>query len=884
MIRLILLPLLLAVFPLSAAAQTVSSLRTEHLESPLGIDNPAPRFSWRVEDGRSGARQTAYRIMLATDSLDFDGNRVWDSGRVASDAVLAVYGGPALRPFTRYWWKVTCEVETPGQVGREASPAPSQTAYFETGMTDERNWRGCWISDKQDKNFKPAPRFRKEFKIRGGIAGARAYIAVAGLYSLYVNGRKVGDSVLDPAFTRFDRRVLYSTYDITPLLQEGDNAVGVELGNGWYNHQAVTTWHFDRAPWRARPAFCMDIRIRYQDGSGQVVSTGPDWKTSSDGPLVYNNIYTGEHYDARREQEGWAGTGFDENDWEGATLRSCPATHISSRQMVPIRESDEIEAVEIIRLRPTRLIYDFGANMAGNAHLRIKGPRGCEVKLTYAERVNSAGRADQDNINYYYFGDLDTEPLQTDIVTLSGGKDYFAPKYSYKGFRYVEVNASAALQWGKEQLKAVRVHSDVPETGSLAASAAIVNDLWQATRRTYLSNLQGYPTDCPQREKNGWTADAHIAIESGLYNYDAFTVYEKWLSDHRDEQQPNGLLPDIIPTCGWGYWNPAANGNGLDWTSTIALIPWELYLFYGDSKPLYDCYDNIRRYVDYALTLTGDGLCSWGRGDWVPVTTRSDKTLICSCFLYKDLDILCRAARLFGHDADVEKYGAIAEKVREAVNANFLNAETGVYAGGMQTDQSLPLSFGLVPEDCKPAVVAALVKRIEEDGYHINAGVHGAKAVLNVLSANGYGDLAYRMATAEDYPSWGWWLANGRTTLVENWKLDAARDNSDNHIMFGDIGAWFHRSLGGILPDPESPGFKHILFRPCFPKGLDSFSCSYDSPYGRIEVSWVRKGRNASLRAVIPCGASATFHSPDGNTTALPSGTHEISIKLSGRP
>ncbi|MBO4340398.1 MAG: family 78 glycoside hydrolase catalytic domain [Bacteroidales bacterium] len=854
-----------------AALPAVSGLRTEHLANPLGIDNPSPRFSWHMDDGRAGAEQTAYRITVALDSLC--ASPLWDSGRIVSGDVLATYYGPELQPFTRYYWRVVCE-------DKDGAAIQSETAFFETGLMKQSNWRGCWISDKNDEDFKPAPRFRKEFKARGGIEQARAYIAVAGLYTMYINGEKVGDRVLEPAFTRYDRRILYSTYDVTDMLRDGVNAVGVELGNGWYNHQPVTTWHFDNAPWRARPAFCLDIRVRYKDGTEEVLSSGFGWHSSSEGPLVYNSIYTGEHYDARLEQKGWTEPGFDETDWDGIKLRSCPGATVSSQQMVPIRESEEIEAVNIIKLNNNRYIYDFGANMAGNAHLRIKGRRGTEIELTYAERLNSAGRADQDNINYYYFGDRNAEPLQTDIITLSGEEDFFAPQYSYKGFRYIEVNASASLKWGKEQLKAVRINSDVREIGSLSSSVPIVDALSNATRASYISNLPGYPTDCPQREKNGWTADAHIAVESGLYNYDAFTVYEKWLADHRDEQQPNGLLPDIIPTCGWGYWNPAGNGNGLDWTSSIALIPWELYLFYGDSEPLRDNYDNIRRYVDYALTLTKDGLCSWGRGDWVPVTTRSNKTLICSCFLYKDLDILSRAARMFGYEDDAVKYGKIAEMVRAAVNKKFLNASTGVYAGGMQTDQSLPLAFGLVPEEFKDAVLKALVKRVEEDGYHVNAGVHGAKFALNVLSANGYGDIAYRMATATDFPSWGWWIEKGKTTLIENWRLDVTRDNSDNHVMFGDIGAWFYRALGGILPDPEIPGFRHIIMRPCFPKGLDNFTCSHDSPYGKIEVSWIRKGKRINLTTTIPCGASATFQYPDGHTEDLTSGTCELSIVL----
>lgn len=846
----------------------VCGLKTEHLKEPIGIDNSNPRFSWHLEDNRSGANQTAFRIIVSNNPEDFS-SPVWDSGRIVSDAPTVTYSGLPLQPMTKYWWKVCC-------MDMDGLPHESKVSIFETGKMAQSNWHGSWISDNNDIHHQPAPRFRKEFRVCGSIESARAYIATAGLYTLLINGRKVGDHVLDPAFTRFDRRVLYSTYDITPYIKDGGNAVGVELGNGWYNHQAIATWGFDKAPWRSRPTFCMDIHIVYSDGSDDWISSDSGWATSSEGPVIYNNIYTGEHYDARRVQDGWAEAGYDEGDWDKSILRSCPASIVSSQQMVPITENPETEAVKIIQLRPNRWVYDFGYNTAGNVHLRIKGPRGTVVTLKYAERLSVENRADQSNIDYYYFGDRKVEPFQTDKIILSGGEDSFSPSYSYKGFRYVEVNSSSPLDMGKDNLKAVSSHSAVPEAGVLTSSSKLVNAIWEAARRTYLSNLQGYPTDCPQREKNGWTGDAHIAVETGLYNYDAFTIYEKWLADHRDEQQPNGVLPDIIPTCGWGYASPSSNGNGLDWTSTIALIPWELYLFYGDDKPLRDNYSNIRRYVDYALTLTKDGLCSWGRGDWVPVTTRSNKTLVCSCFLYKDLCILSRAARMFGFQEDEIKYSAVAEEVRNAINAKYLDTASGIYAEGMQTDQSLPLVFGLVPDETKSKVVDALVKRVEADNYHVNAGVHGAKAVLNALSENGRGDIAYRIASAVDYPSWGWWIANGHTTLVENWRLDASRDNSDNHIMFGDIAAWFHRSLGGINPDPEQPGFRHIILRPVFPKDLDRFECSHSSPYGEIISKWERKGRKVKYTAVIPCGCTATLTRPDGSTVELLSGTYNF--------
>ena len=549
--------------------------------------------------------------------------------------------------------------------------------------------------------------------------------------------------------------------------------------------------------------------------------------------------------------------------------------HISSQMNVPIRESGAIEPVEVKQLRTTKWIYDFGVNMAGNVKFTAKGGCGTTVTLRYAERLNVEGRTDQTNIYCYYFGDNAAEPFQTDLVILSGGDDAFCPRYSYKGFRYVEVTASAPVDI---KLWAVKVGSAVPVAGTIETSDKTISAIWKAAGNSYLSNLAGYPTDCPQREKNGWTGDGHIAIETGLFNYDAYTVYEKWMADHRDEQQPNGVLPDIIPTCGWGYWSPDADGNGLDWTSTIAIIPWELYLFSGDPQPLKDCYRNIKRYVDYALSLSKDALVCWGRGDWVPVTKKTDKTLICSCFLYKDLTILSRAAVMFGYDDDFKRYSAAADKVRNAINGKYLDKESGIYADGMQTAQSLPLYFGVAPQENVKAVAAALAERVRKDGYRINAGVHGAKAVLHALSENGYGDVAYRIASANEYPSWGHWVTNGRTALVENWSLDAGKDNSDNHIMFGDISAWFYRSLGGINPDPECPGFRHVIIRPDFPKGLDDFKCTYESPYGPVSTSWERKGKKIILKIIVPPCCTATLVKPDTTTETIGPGATTLTF------
>lgn len=870
--------LILSALLACAAAQgqtpaRLTHLQSDHLENPLGIDNPQPRLSWRMEDGRHGAVQTSWRVVVDEDSLNVaqGHGRMWDSGRQPSRDRLVTYAGRELRPFTKYYWKVTC-----GDMDQKETASP--VASFETGMMGMQHWQGAWIGDGKDIHHSPAPYFRKEFKAGKTVRSARAYIAAAGLYELSVNGERVGTHRLDPLYTRFDRRNLYVTHDITPLLRKGDNAVGVLLGNGWYNHQSKAVWDFDRAVWRNRPAFCMDLRITYDDGSVETIPTDLTWKTSS-GALTFNSIYTGEHYDARLEQKGWDTPGFDDTKWNGVGFRSAPSPNVSAQQARPVRNVETFEALSFRKLDQKTYLYDFGQNMAGVTRIRLSGQRGTEVRIRHGERLHPDGRLDLSNIDVYFRGDKEKDPFQTDILILSGGDDDFMPRFNYKGFRYVEVVADKPVELDRNSLTAHFMHSDVPAVGSLESSNPIIGKLQHAANYSYLSNLMGYPTDCPQREKNGWTGDGHFAIEAALYNFDGITVYEKWLADHRDEQQPNGVLPDIIPTWGWGY----GTDNGLDWTSTIAIIPWNLYLFYGDSKPLADCYENIKRYVDYVERTSNHHLTTFGRGDWVPVKTRSDKELTSSVYFYVDARILASAARLFGKEEDHAYYTALAEKIKEAVNGKFLDRETGVYAGGSQTEQSVPLQWGIVPEELVGKVAANLARKVEESNFHLDVGVLGAKAILNALSENGYAETAYKVAVQDTYPSWGWWVVNGATTLLENWDLKAERDISDNHMMFGEIGAWFYKGVAGIFPDPAQPGFRNILLRPRFIKGLERFEARHRSPYGEIVSRWERKGKRVRYEVTVPANSTATLTLPDKakgeRVVELEAGKHEFVVK-----
>ncbi|MDB5021897.1 MAG: alpha-rhamnosidase, partial [Pedobacter sp.] len=481
------------------------------------------------------------------------------------------------------------------------------------------------------------------------------------------------------------------------------------------------------------------------------------------------------------------------------------------------------------------------------------------------------GKVDLSNIDVYYRPKDSTDPFQTDIWTLNGNPhEEFMPKFNYKGFQYIEVTSTSPLKLNKNSITAYFMHSDVPAIGQISSSNPLIDKLWQATNSSYLSNLFGYPTDCPQREKNGWTGDGHFGLETGLYNFDGITVYEKWLADHRDEQQPNGVLPDIIPTGGWGY----GTANGTDWTSTIAIIPWNIYMFYGDSKSLSDCYGNIKKYVNYVEHISPHGLTTFGRGDWVPVKSKSSLEYTSSVYYFVDADILAKAAKLFNKADDYKYYTALAKKIRIAINRKYLKESTGMYGSGTQTELSMALQWGIVPEDLKSKVAENLARRVESDGMHLDVGVLGARAVLTALSDNGQADVAYELAAQDSYPSWGWWIKNGATTLYENWDINAKRDISMNHMMFGEIGGWLFKGIGGINIDEANPGFSNTLLKPNFVKGLNQFEASHEGPYGTIVSSWKRRGAKVLYEVVVPANSKATIYFPQtGNKCAYIGGT-----------
>lgn len=872
---------------MAVAQSTPVDLQCDYLTQPLGIDSDHPVFSWKwqtadkasqeqelngqQQEGSVGTSTPIYlKIRVATDSVALvQGNAKdinWAGYFFSARQPFVKYQGNELKPYTKYFWQLIWTHDT-----TSAEAGKSVISSFETGLRTASNWKGAWISDNHPIDFKPAGYFRKPFKLSNKrVKSARIYISAGGLYKLMLNGQRVGDRELDPIYTRFDRRLLYTTYDVTKNLQSGANALGVVMGNGWYNHQSTAVWGFDKAPWRARPAFCLDLRVVYEDGTVETISSGKDWKTRT-GAIVFNSIYTAEHQDARLALHDWSKPHLKDQQWKKAydslwtpvIFRSSPAEKIVSSTLVPIRKFAPIMPVSMQRINDTDYVFNLGQNIAGISEVRIKGPKGTVVKVKHGERLYKNGHVDLSNIDVHYRPTDDSDPFQVDIYTLAGtgGTETFRPWFNYKGFQYVEITSSAPIELSKSDLTGYFMHSDVAPAGNIQSSDTILNKIWAATNQSYLSNLFGYPTDCPQREKNGWTGDGQINIQTGLYNFDAITVYDKWMNDHLDEQQPNGVLPSIIPTDGWGYeW-----GNGPDWTSTIAVIPWNLYLFYGNPAVLKKCYPAIKKYVDYITRISPTGICSWGLGDWVPVKSKTPVPFTSTIYYYTDVHILAQAAALFGKEQDHQYYLQLAAKIKKAFNDKYLDRENGMYGSGFQTELSAPIFWGLVPEGQLKQVAEHLNKTVVDNGYHLDVGLLGSKTILGALSKTGYANTAYKLAAQRTYPSWGWWMMNGATTLYENWNIESANDISLNHIMFGEIGAWLYSGLAGIQPDPAAPGFSNTLLRPIFPTDLSQYAASHTGPFGDIQVKWEREGKHKiHLEVTVPANSTAALSLPAG--------------------
>jgi alpha-L-rhamnosidase len=825
-------------------------LRCEYLTDPLGIDARAPLLTWQLDSDRRGEMESAYEVRVAADahSLERTAGLLWDSGKAASDGNgQAIYRGEALRSGMRCFWKVRV------WDGDGKSSGWSAPASWEMGLLDKADWTGHWIGATTDTEYRPAPYLRRSFALSKPIESARLTISGLGYYELHCNGKRVGDHVLDPGYTRYDRRALYVTYDLTPYLRRGENAIGAILGTGWQNVHTRAVWYFDRAPWRAAPRLLANLRVRYRDGTSETIATDHQWRVAT-GPIVFDSIYGGESYDARLEMPGWDTAGFRDDGWRRASEVEAPGGLLTAQAMPPIRATQMITPVEVTESKPGVFVFDLGQGLSGHARLTVSAPAGTRITMRYGERLHPDGTLDATHLAQHQIKTDPPQQFQTDIyICKGGGVETWEARFVYHGFQYVEVTGLPGKP-SQESLKAVFTHTDVPSVGEFSCSNALLNRIWRNTRWSYLSNLASIPTDCPHREKNGWTGDAHLAAEAGLLNFDGITLYRKWVDDIADEQRPSGELPGIVPSSGWGYeW-----GNGPAWDSAYLLVPMYLYLYYGDARILTSHYEGMRRYVDYLTTRAMDGIVSIGLGDWVPWKTETPVEVTSTAYYYRDALIVAKTAELLGRRDEAAHYAALADSIRRAFLARFYDRATHSVANGGQTALSCALYQELVPTEDRPAVLASLVAAVEKCDNHIDTGILGAKYLLNTLTDCGRTDVAYQIAAQKTEPGWGWWVEQGATTLWESW----GGTDSRNHIMFGDISAWFVKALAGINPDPSGPGFRHILIQPHVVGDLTSATAHYDSVRGRIESGWRLEGDRLTLRVRIPANATAIVRVP----------------------
>lgn len=874
-----LLFILVAVIPLTgmATATNIDRIRCEYLKNPLGIDVATPRFTWEISAGHNG-KQTACRLKVATSPQLLKRGKadVWKSRRVNTDIPRMVYQGPALQAHTRYYWQV--------EVWSNSRKLTSEIASFETAKLSITDWHDAkWISDTFDKEFRKAPLLRKSISLEEkNIKNARFYVSGVGYYEFFINGAHVSDRKLEPGYTHFDKRVLYSTYDVTSMLQHGENVLAAELGNGWLNIQSLSVWEFEKARWRMRPRMIAELRITYNDGTVQTIPTDRTWKTNS-GACSFNNLYSGEVYDARLVHKGWTIPGFDDKKWMPAIEVEAPAKILTSQQMPPIRVVREVKPVSMRKIDDYTYIYDMGENMTGVCRLQVQGPTGTCVTLAHGELIHDDGTLNQGNIEIYFKREKNGLPqhvdpferIQTDTYFLSGnGMETYEPRFTYHGFRYVEVASTRPLTLTQESLTGLCMHTDVEPVGNFACSNEILNKLVEASCNSYLGNLFSIPTDCPQREKNGWTADGYVGMDYGLLFYDGITVYEKWMNDFIDNQRERGDLSGIIPSSGWGY----ADWIGPVWDAALFIIPNNLYKYYGDTRAIEKMWDTCVRYLQYLETREKDGKLTYGIGDWVFYKAKTDTHFTSTAFYWLDNVLMAKFADLTGHDGT--KYRAKADNLKELINNEWFDAEKKMYANGTQAAQSVGLALGLVPEEHAQAVADNLVRMIRDNGHQLDFGMLGSKFVPAMLVKYGYADDAYKMIIRPEAPSWANWIHRGLTTLPETWVLDKDfKDASLNHAFLGDISAWMMNSLAGINPNPKKPGFAGIIIRPQFINGISWAKGEYRSVRGLIRSEWKREGNQIELNIIIPANTEAELQLRD-KSVALKTGKNQLTINL----
>ena len=843
---------------------SLKEMTVDHKVNPVGIDNRQPRFSWKISAIGKSIMQTAYFLRVSTDEKFSSSKIIWQSGKVESDeSILHLYQGPDLKSGQRYFW----QVKIWDNEGKESKW--STVAYWEMGLLSQSEWKAKWIEMEGDTlRYSPSPHFRKEFSITKSIASARIYVTSHGFYELQLNGKKVGDQVLTPGWTSYSKRLQYQVYDVTLNLSKGNNAIAAVLGDGWY--RGTLGWGDNWAVYGKRLGILLQLRITYTDGSESVIVTDETWKASNDGAIRMNDIYNGETYDATKKLTGWNLPGYNDKNWQSVKTGNYNNGNLIASEGQPIKKIQEIKPVKIFRTPKGNLVVDMGQNMVGWLKLKVSGNKGTVVTLRHAEVMDEFGE--------FYTTNLRAAKCQLTYTLAGTGEELYEPRFTFMGFRFVEVTGFPG-ELTTDNLIGVVVHSDMSVTGSYECSNPLINQLQHNIQWGQKGNFVDVPTDCPQRdERLGWTGDAQAFSRTAAYNMDVSSFFAKWLKDVATDQKPGGEVPDVIPDIlnrqGSATAQPSAG-----WGDVAVIVPWTMYLVYGDKHFLENQYPSMKAWVEYIRTRAGDS-CIWKGGskygDWLfyhpPVNNHTEPDgytehdFIATAFYAYSASILAEAAKALRKTDDAKIYSDLFNKIKEVFINEYVTG-AGRVGTNSQTSYVLALKFNLLPDNLRKNAARFLADDIKSRRNHLSTGFLGTPYLCHVLSDNGYTDVAYDLLLQESYPSWLYPVKMGATTIWERWdgeKTDSTFQdpgmNSFNHYAYGAIGDWMYRVSAGI--ETMGPGYRHIIIQPHPTNKLTYSKASFESPYGTIASGWERMDGKVKVKVIIPANTIATIILP----------------------
>jgi len=847
----------------------VQYLLTENKVDPISIDAINPRLSWQLNAGdKRDVMQTAYELKVS--SLGKGKHEVWKTGKVMSDESMYItYKGEPLVAGQKYVWQVRVWDNT----GKAS--AWSEPASWRMSLLTPADWKAKWITPgfAEDSVNRPSPLFRKGFSLTKKVQSAIAYITSHGLYEAQINGKRVGDAFLTPGWTTYNKRLQYQAYDVTNLLQPGANAVGATLGSGWY--RGHIGFSHQQNYYGKDIALLFQLEVTYTDGTTATIISDESWKSST-GPVRFAEIYNGATIDNRMQQKNWSTTTFDDKSWSGVTVKDYTKSTLVATVNEPVTKHETFKPVKIFKTPKGEEVIDFGQNLVGWVQMKVTGNAGDTIKLSHAEILDKPGN--------FYTENLRAARAQDIYILKGGGEETFEPQFTWQGFRYIKVEGYKK-DLNAADFTAIALYSDMKPAGTFSCSNEMINKLQHNIQWGQKGNFLDVPTDCPQRdERLGWTGDAQVFSRTATYNMNVHNFFTKWLKDVAADQYPSGSVPFVIPDVLGTDKNEAGGSTG--WADVSTIIPWNMYLAYGDKQILENQYSSMKAWVKFMQDKSKNDLWNTGThfGDWLFYSVNDDtdgssaitsKYLIAQCFYAHSAQLMINTAKVLGKKDDEAYYTDLLAKIKKAFFNEYVTPN-GLISSDTQTAYVLALEFDMLPENLRAQAAQRLANNIARYRNHLTTGFLGTPYLCHVLSRFGHSDVAYGLLLQDTYPSWLYPVKMGATTIWERWDgirpdgtLETPTMNSYNHYAYGAIGDWMYRVIAGIDTKEDGPGYKQIVIKPTIGGNLSNVAADYETNYGKVSSHWKIDGSNLLLDVEIPANTTATVYIPGNSSSAI---------------